>query len=326
MRVEHYISELLYRYECVTIPGFGSFLTQHQSARIHRNTHAFYPPSKTLSFNARLTTNDGLLAKHISGITKKTYETVLEDLASLTRQWEQLLGVHEKLRLENIGELWLNQEGKLQFEPSYRINYLTSSFGLSSFVSQGIVREEIKKGVLKLEEKTPVFFTPEKKKVANDIPVQPSTEKHPYLKYAAIFLLALSTSLTGYKYLENQSSTATQVAVREAQKEVEDTIQQATFFDTSPLEIPSIDINVALEKKSELKYHVIGGAFRVEANALKKIRLLRAKGYKASHVGVNRYGLHQVAYSSFSDVNEALSFLRNVKTFENSEAWLWVDE
>ena len=31
MQLATYISDLLYRYECVIIPGFGAFLTQYQS-------------------------------------------------------------------------------------------------------------------------------------------------------------------------------------------------------------------------------------------------------------------------------------------------------
>ena len=34
MVLEHYISDLLYRYNCVVVPGFGAFLTQKNSAKI----------------------------------------------------------------------------------------------------------------------------------------------------------------------------------------------------------------------------------------------------------------------------------------------------
>jgi hypothetical protein len=59
MQLETYISDLLYRYDCVTIPGFGAFLTQRVSAKIHESTHTFYPPKK-----------DGLLANYIAEVEK----------------------------------------------------------------------------------------------------------------------------------------------------------------------------------------------------------------------------------------------------------------
>ena len=34
MQITTYINDLLYRYECVIIPGFGALLTQYQSAKI----------------------------------------------------------------------------------------------------------------------------------------------------------------------------------------------------------------------------------------------------------------------------------------------------
>ena len=51
MQLETYISDLLYRYDCVTVPEFGAFLTQRKSATVHDSTNAFYPPKKVLSFS-----------------------------------------------------------------------------------------------------------------------------------------------------------------------------------------------------------------------------------------------------------------------------------
>ncbi|MFN3641071.1 MAG: SPOR domain-containing protein, partial [Flavobacterium sp.] len=34
MRLETFISQLLYRYQCVTVPGFGSFITESKPAKL----------------------------------------------------------------------------------------------------------------------------------------------------------------------------------------------------------------------------------------------------------------------------------------------------
>ena len=70
MQLEIYISDLLYRYDCVTVPDFGAFLTSRVSAKIHESTHTFYPPKKVLSFNEQLQNNDGLLANYIAEVEK----------------------------------------------------------------------------------------------------------------------------------------------------------------------------------------------------------------------------------------------------------------
>jgi nucleoid DNA-binding protein len=78
MQLETYISDLLYRYDCVTVPGFGAFLTNRISAKIHQSTHTFYPPKKVLSFNEQLQNNDGLLVNYIAEVEKVPYQVAVE--------------------------------------------------------------------------------------------------------------------------------------------------------------------------------------------------------------------------------------------------------
>ena len=318
MVLEHYISELLYRYNCVMVPGLGAFLTQMKSAVIHKTTNAFYPPSKIVSFNEQVVTNDGLLVSYMADVEKISYEEMLKKVTEVTTEWKSRLGKGEKLLLENIGELKLNAAGKIQFQPHYNINYLSSSFGLSSFVSAPVTREVLKVAVETLEEKIPFIFTPEQKK---------SRSLRPYLRYAAVVLLAISLGLTGYQFindtLENQ-----QFAVEEAQEQVAKRIQEAAFFDVEPLELPSISLavftsNAAITKKKNVRtHHIVAGAFRFRTNADKKIRQLKRLGYNASYIGTNTHGLHMVDYDSYTDVDEALNALKAVKRTQSKDAWL----
>ena len=210
MGTEHYIQELLYRYNCVIVPNFGAFLTQMKSAVLHKANNAFYPPTKVISFNEQLATNDGLLVSYMADAEKVPYEEMLERVIGIAKEWKKKLKSGERLELSNIGEFWLNNEGKFQFEPSYQVNYLTSSYGLSSFVSIPITREVLKEEVMELEEKIPFFITPEKKEQRN---------YRPYLKYAAIFLLAISTGLTGYRFY-NENMNTLQFVHEEAQEKI----------------------------------------------------------------------------------------------------------
>ena len=74
MQLQTYISDLLYRYECVTVPEFGSFLTRQVSANVNESTNTFYPPKKTLSFNEQIQKNDGLLAHYIADVEKIPFQ------------------------------------------------------------------------------------------------------------------------------------------------------------------------------------------------------------------------------------------------------------
>ena len=51
MKTEKHIAALLYRHQCVTVPGFGAFLSEWQSAQISEGQNSFTPPRKLISFN-----------------------------------------------------------------------------------------------------------------------------------------------------------------------------------------------------------------------------------------------------------------------------------
>ena len=308
MRLETYISDLLYRYECVTVPNFGAFLTQPISAKVHESTNSFYPPKKMVSFNEQIKNNDGLLATYIAEIEKVPYETAVKKIAKRTKSFKSYLIQGETLTFENIGDMVLNNEGNILFEPSDHLNYLPDAFGLSQFVSPSVTREAYKEEVEELEKVIPLTITPEKRKA------------RPYLKYAAVALIALTLGgLGASKFYVDQIETHNQLAQEEAHEQLEQKIQQATFIIDNPL--PAVSLNV--EKQSG-RYHIIAGAFRVEENSDKKVRQLKRKGYKARKIGKNKYGLHEVVYSSYEDRREALKALRQIRYNHNRDAWLLV--
>ena len=78
MQLSPYIKDLLYRYECVIIPGFGAFLANYTSASIDADSSTFYPPGKTISFNRQLQTNDGLLANYVASVEGTSSELALQ--------------------------------------------------------------------------------------------------------------------------------------------------------------------------------------------------------------------------------------------------------
>ncbi|MFD1094468.1 HU domain-containing protein [Salegentibacter chungangensis] len=309
MNIANHIQDLLYRYECVILPGFGAFLSQKESAYIDQESQNFYPPKKVVSFNRQLRKNDGLLANYIAQAEKISYKEATQKISAFVEQIENSLETEKQVELANIGTLYSNSENSIQFDPAENVNYLTDSFGLSGFQAEMVQREVYKKQVEELEEKTPILFTPERRRSRS------------YLKYAAIGLIALGVS--GFAGLNIYSSQVTKHNIaeqQEAESQLQEQIQQATFVIDNPL--PAVTFKV--EKQSG-NYHIVAGAFRVEENALKKVDELKEEGYKARHIGANKYGLHQVVYASLQTRSEALQMLREVKS-SNSGAWLLVQE
>ncbi|WP_166435194.1 SPOR domain-containing protein [Christiangramia sabulilitoris] len=308
MNISSHIQDLLYRYECVVLPGFGAFLSQKQSAYIDENSNEFYPPNKVISFNRQLIKNDGLLANYIAEVESVRYNTANNMIQEFVYDLENSLQNDAKAELANIGKFYLDQEDKLQFEPLSEVNYLAQSFGLVPYTVNQVNREVYKKQVEELEEKTPLLFTPERRRSS-------------FLKYAAIGLVAIGlSSFAGLNIYSSQVSKHNIAEQQEAETQLQEQIQQATFVIDNPL--PAVTFEV--EKQSG-NYHIVAGAFRVEENAQKKVDELRSEGFKARLLGVNKYGLHQVVYSSHQTRREAINKLYEVKR-TNEAAWLLVQE
>jgi nucleoid DNA-binding protein len=311
MKIEQYISQLLFRYQCVTVPGFGAFLTEFQSAQLDENSHSFYPPKKMVSFNPFIKNNDGLLANHLAQAEKISYEIAVNSIQNEVSHWKTKILEFGNISLKNIGDFSLNSENNIVFVPVDQINYLSASFGLSSFVSPAVKREVYKVEVEQLEEKAPVIFTPEKRR------------NYSVLKYAAVFLLSAGiTGTVGYKYYENKIAQETLIVETNVQKKVNQKIQEATFYISNPL--PAVTLTVPEEK---LPYSVVAGAFRIESNAEEQYQRLLELGFKkAKRLAPNKHGLFPVVYGSYSTYSEAHEAMKNIQKLDNKDAWLLVDE
>lgn len=317
MNITHSISQLLYRFQCVTVPGFGAFLAETIPANIQESNQTFYPPRKVISFNPHLKNNDGLLANHISIAEKISYDQAIVVVDNAVYSWKKELETNRFLALKNIGELRLNQENNLVFEPSNHLNYLTASFGLSSFVSPTIKREVI----INLAETNAAenVFQIEKEEAQE---TKNRRYVNPYLKYAAVLLLSLGGTGFGYSTYINQTEEAeTRIVRAEVQKEVESKIQEATFFIDNPMASVS-----EVETAKILPFHIMAGAFRNEKNATRKLENLVSKGYNARILKKNKEGLIPVVYGSFATYTEAQYKITQIQDSIDINAWLLIEE
>lgn len=297
MHLTEHICQLLYRYECVVVPNFGGFLTHTIGAQIDEKEGVFHPPSKRVTFNKQLKTNDGLLANYMAEIQGISYEKALKIIDKEVGNWRSTLK-KERLVLRNIGTLEINRDQKIVFSPLNRTNYLMSSFGLDILSSSKVQRKEAP---------------------APRLSVPASPTKHPVrslLKYTAAAAVLMLGSFV-WKSLEKNQLEAMQVI---AQEKISKKIQEATFVIANPL--PEISLN--LVKKPALKYHLIAGSFAQKSNAERKIAQLQKKGFDAKVVNTNSWGMRQVAFKSFESREEAVKVLREIRKTQAKEAWLLI--
>ncbi|MGL4583561.1 MAG: SPOR domain-containing protein [Flavobacterium sp.] len=313
MKIEKYISALLYRYQCVIIPGFGALLSEIKSSYYSEEKQCFFPPQKSLSFNVNIKHNDGLLANHIAVSENITYDEAVLLIAQDIKRWDFELSNVSRLELANVGVFSTNSEGSLVFEPVSNSNYLTTSFGLSTVTANMITRTPI----------VPIIET-----VA--VPVAKKNKAFTYLKYAAVVAIFASTASVlvnhGYEaYLNDQSY----IIEKNVQSKVYDKIQQATFIIEPAATTISIPVKEEVIEEAPVvnntPYHIIACAFRAERTSEAEALKLRKKGFEnAVALPHTKYGVYPVSYGGYTTQTQAQTEMRKIHNTINIDAWILV--
>ena len=301
MQLSNHISKLLFDHDCVTVPGFGSFLGNYKSAGYDYKEEKFYPPFKQISFNSQIKDNDGLLAKEISKSLNISYDDAVKKIHLSVLSWTKKIK-SETIVLKNIGELFMSEEKKVLFLPNRELNHLKESFGLSDvFIS---LPEKHKSFSGHKNHEIPSYFKLEKK-------------KKNYLAQAAIWVCLViglsSIYINGKNYLINKEIAFEQEVRNQTKLKV-----QKAVFDLGTL--PALTLNIEMKQK---KFFIIAGAFRIPQNAKNLVFNLKEKGYNASLLSLNEKGLSPVAFNSFLNREEAVSELRLIQKKENKDAWIF---
>lgn len=144
MDLNKHIAELLYKHECVIIPGFGGFILHPTPSYRNHLNHQFHAPSKMVAFNQQLVHNDGLLINSLMMKLNLTYAHAQQMVEKYVKSIKESLRVNEVYDLEQVGKFYYQQNGTLQFKPDSSMNFNRDSFGLTPVHAAPIIRFEQK--------------------------------------------------------------------------------------------------------------------------------------------------------------------------------------
>ena len=288
MKISNHIFSLLHEHDCVIIPNFGAFVARIVSAKISSDGSKIFPPNKEITFNKSLVKNDGLLINKVSSTENISYELADEKIKKWVIKSHKKIKKYGFIEIKNIGSIELENE-KYIFTRSQNPIFLKSSFGLNSIDSVQLKRTQ-------------------------------RSANNSYLKYAAILIIFLSlTGVFTKSYLDSVSE-FNEESYALANLEIEKKIQKATFNINTSLPVVKLPI-----KKQYGNFHIIAGSFMLEENSIKMIAELKSKGFvEARKVGVNRFGLLQVAYNSYDTVEDARLALSEIRLEHDINAWLLI--
>lgn len=124
------ISDLLYEYNSITIPGLGGLVANYKEADIQKVEGNIHPPSKTISFNSNLVINDGLLVERVRANYNLSYEAAETAVTDFVNNLQSALKEHGSFEIAKVGTISKRSDG-YYFQPSGK-NFNTSTFGLPS--------------------------------------------------------------------------------------------------------------------------------------------------------------------------------------------------
>lgn len=337
------------------MPNFGGFVLKTTAAQLSLNGSIIIPPSKTLSFNAQLKQNDGVLAMCLQNKLNCSAAEALQHLNDFASYCMSILNTSKRITFDNIGFFYTDFENNICFEPQTSTNFLTSSFGLTPITLKAIETEPV------ITKKQPVFIdkTPERATHEEAIKQQPKRYSKvviPSLVALALFsLLALFVSnskITGQlkASIMGHSAKITYSPISYSNLNLQSVASENNKYIADANGIASINIentktvfvnvNVATENQnlaiptknittshfvhtntSEThSYKIVLGCFSLLENAERLKKTLQNKNVEAT-VSNNKKGLYVVSNGNFATKEDAVEQLAQMKS-RYPDAWI----
>lgn len=353
-KLARHIELLLRENDCVILPGFGGFIAHDVPAYYVSEEGLYYPPSRSINFNADITMNDGMLAQSYMKSYQVDYAraTYMVDMAI-----EELMDVlYEEgtITLPRIGTITQDIHQSLQFAPIQSGIASPMHFGLNTFTI---------KELSQLNEKEESLTNTERAitRTAKTISLHINREVlHRVMSTAAVFLLLLMVALpTGNHRPTDVASLVSAIQIKtmptnqseeldipstteleyQPEEVVEDTVptvvaateEMPVIEESQPAVIePQPDViepqAIAVEPVADVQptktYHIIVASLPNHRGADETLNQYIGMGYPEASL-VERDDRVRISLVQFTDkdvANEYLKTLRQQEKFQN--AWL----
>jgi hypothetical protein len=249
----------------------------------------------------------------------------------------------DKYLLDEVGELFLNEQNKTQLIPIEEDNLLLDSFGLESVIVEEIVEPSQAITFAEKEEEIEDIQETEQKEIIAPVtapaPALEVAEKEEEKKkkrswlwvlliLAPIIVVGVYITTKQKKEVEPPAKKTTEIIPLVKEESV--IIQDSTIIDTIPtivkdsipvekLEETPIENSIDSEKP---KFYLVGGSFKIEENASTYLSQLKDEGFEPFHLG-KRGNFFIVGIGTYNSEREALTARRVFhETNPNSDVWI----
>lgn len=335
IELERHIEILLLSNDCVIVPELGGFMTHHVDARYDEHDGMFVPPIRTLGFNPQLKMNDSLLVQSYIEAYDISYPEALRRIEEEVSELHGHLETEGTYVLNGIGELRLNEEGSLEFEPCESGILTPALYGLSSFEMRPLFQEK---------DKNPRQEGPTALPAENAITIKMSWLRSMVAVAAALiaFLMIGTPVSNSHKVSDVQQSAflhPVKIPSDLPQGEALSSAYPATFSGkseggfgeealSSPVPSPSEEgQEEALEEASLGAFCIVMASQVTERNAQAFIKQLAENGYNDARILVSgRNSIRRVVYGCFPSESDASATLKELRHESRLFRETWIME
>ena len=330
------IESLLLEHDCVIIPNFGGFVINVQDFKFDEKEAIIHPRKKSIAFNERLKSDDGILAMHIVKQHVISQKKAFESVAAFGKEMKDGLKNNQPLAFGNLGTFSLTEESKIIFEPNQTFNYDLDQFGLYS-VSTGA-------------RKKPVLVEAPVEKSLEDLPTQTKEEVEEVQQprkitskfYAYILLAFIVGGMGAYILTEpnskfvNSSFSPLTIRIKKEQKQEKmlpvskaiATSKTANLVVTEEVESGNEDIKpVIVPKNIEVSDHIflVAASFKtIEKAELGKSELIQ-KGFQEATIlpKLANETYYRISLGSAKNMDLAYAEAANLKKEKKIDIWVF---
>lgn len=330
------IESLLLEHDCVIIPNFGGFVINVQDFKFDEKEAIIHPRKKSIAFNERLKSDDGILAMHIVKQHVISQKKAFESVAAFGKEMKDGLKNNQPLAFGNLGTFSLTEESKIVFEPNQTFNYDLDQFGLYS-VSTGA-------------RKKPVLVEAPVEKSLEDLPTQTKEEVEEVQQprkitskfYAYILLAFIVGGMGAYILTEpnskfvNSSFSPLTIRIKKEQKQEKmlpvskaiATSKTANLVVTEEVESGNEEIKpVIVPKNIEVSDHIflVAASFKtIEKAELGKSELIQ-KGFQEATIlpKLANENYYRISLGSAKNMDLAYAEAANLKKEKKIDIWVF---
>lgn len=340
VQITLHIERLLVHNDCVIVPGLGGFVAQDCSARYVEEEELFLPPSRSVSFNQRLTMNDGLLVNDVAHYHHLDYKDAVRVVNEKVAKIRECLDAGGMYTFHGIGSLRCSDRGGYEFTPIACGVSAPDLYGLDCYYVTPLQKKPSipkKVAISKHDDDTITLRLPMNvvryaavaavAAVFFFVCIAPLNSAIEHQRSEAgmlhyLYSLIVNTHKDTTPQIEQEVSLAT-MATQDANEEVSvvDPIKPATA------ETPSVDIDeVEVEKEVEhLPYAIVVASCVTERNARVMIDKWTSEGLPSATIYDKAKNLRVFygTYESYESAHSALKGLRAEHPAEFGDAWVY---